>query len=280
MKKNILQWALGLVILTNSSYLIAEASDDSVSLLNFANGDRYEGNVKNGQKHGRGSYTWSNGDQYIGDYVLDQRTGQGTYIWKNKDRYEGEFVNGIRTGQGKLILSSGTSYEGEFLNDQWHGRGILNFQNGNQYEGTFEQGAQNGLGVFTWSNGDKYIGEFKKGQRHGRGEITKPDGTRFIGYYKNNTRDGIGISFNKEKPTQASEFQIWNNGNLDKYFAVKDQDICKLRLTNQEWVFLGEKCVDGWAHGFGNAVTKDGSLIILDKRFVLGHPVEGGIRPL
>jgi len=38
-------------------------------VINYTNGDRYDGEVKDGNKHGKGVYTWANGDRYDDDFT-------------------------------------------------------------------------------------------------------------------------------------------------------------------------------------------------------------------
>jgi hypothetical protein len=42
-------------------------------------GDHYQGEFKNGLKHGFGMYFFSNGDKYVGEYQYGKREGKGTY---------------------------------------------------------------------------------------------------------------------------------------------------------------------------------------------------------
>lgn len=37
----------------------------------FANGNKYDGEFKEGRYDGKGVFTWANGDYYDGDWVLD-----------------------------------------------------------------------------------------------------------------------------------------------------------------------------------------------------------------
>jgi hypothetical protein len=46
-------------------------------------GDYYQGEFKNGLKHGFGTYFFSNGDKYIGNYQYGKREGKGTYSFSN-----------------------------------------------------------------------------------------------------------------------------------------------------------------------------------------------------
>ena len=76
--------------------------------------DRYEGQMNNGKRTGKGAYTWADGGKYVGDFVNDNSHGKGTRTWARGDRYEGDFVNDKRTGKGIYICRSGQRYTGDF----------------------------------------------------------------------------------------------------------------------------------------------------------------------
>eukprot|EP01031_Cornospumella_fuschlensis_P024823 gene24823-29997_t len=46
-------------------------------MFTWANGNKYEGDLKNNKKHGKGVYTWANGDKYDGDWKDDFMHGSG-----------------------------------------------------------------------------------------------------------------------------------------------------------------------------------------------------------
>ena len=70
----------------------------NIETINYASGDIYVGELRNGELNGQGTYTNANGDVYVGEFRDDQRNGQGAYtfadgrvdngIWNN-----GEFVS-------------------------------------------------------------------------------------------------------------------------------------------------------------------------------------------
>ena len=41
--------------------------------------DKYEGQFKDGKRHGRGTFTHANGDKYEGQFKDDLKNGLGTY---------------------------------------------------------------------------------------------------------------------------------------------------------------------------------------------------------
>ena len=76
------------------------------STLKFANGDKYEGELKGKKKHGYGVFTWADGSTFRGDWKDDKKHGHATFVdvkgvelsgyWKN-----GEFeqIANTRTDQ-------------------------------------------------------------------------------------------------------------------------------------------------------------------------------------
>ncbi|CAF1143153.1 unnamed protein product [Adineta steineri] len=51
-------------------------------------GNKYEGEMKGGKKHGKGQIEYANGGKYTGEWIEGNRTGHGIYIFDNGDRYE------------------------------------------------------------------------------------------------------------------------------------------------------------------------------------------------
>jgi hypothetical protein len=44
-------------------------SSEKGKLISFLNGDEYEGQIQNGQRHGKGVYRFSTGAVFEGDFV-------------------------------------------------------------------------------------------------------------------------------------------------------------------------------------------------------------------
>ena len=51
-------------------------------------------------------HIWPNGDKYEGEWFDDQKHGQGTFTWSDGDNCEGERNEGKKEGKGKFILHS------------------------------------------------------------------------------------------------------------------------------------------------------------------------------
>ncbi len=115
-------------------------------VLIAGNGDRYEGEMKNYCKHGRGKVVMQDGI-YDGEFINDERSGYGVHTWTDGEVQEGIWKNDVRNGPGKWTLKN----EGTF-------------------EGTFKDGAAHGLGTFKWTNGDSYTGNWVRCKQKGHCE--------------------------------------------------------------------------------------------------------------
>ncbi len=89
----------------------------------FANGDRYEGGYKDGMMHGRGSVVWANGNRYEGEFEDHKKHGRGVFLWLNGDRYEGDWRNGKAHGRGTHYFADGRECEGDWREDNLIGKG-------------------------------------------------------------------------------------------------------------------------------------------------------------
>lgn len=153
----------------------------------------YDGEWKNGMRHGYGIIE-GNGEKYEGNFKNGNFSGHGTYSFNNGDKYEGDFEKGMYNGTGMFYFASGDKYIGNFSNNEMYGQGIYYFANGNRYEGHFENGWINGYGTGYYADGMKHVGYFKDGNRHGKG-TTYFDGGRFEGNFSDEKAEGIGTFY-------------------------------------------------------------------------------------
>ena len=86
--------------------------------LNYSDGSRYEGEHRDGKRHGRGTYIWADGNRYEGEWHEDKMHGQGTMTWHYGDQYEGEYRDGRRHGRGAYTWADGRRFDGEWRNDE------------------------------------------------------------------------------------------------------------------------------------------------------------------
>jgi len=85
-------------------------------------GNKYEGEWKNDQMHGQGTYYFSNGNRYTGQWQKDNMSGLGTMVYSNNDRYEGEWQNGDRHGKGSYYYYiTGGVEKGRWKYDEFEG---------------------------------------------------------------------------------------------------------------------------------------------------------------
>ncbi|KAL4461520.1 hypothetical protein ABPG74_016144, partial [Tetrahymena malaccensis] len=210
--KNILN-KLGNYIYKYSQYDDKDAV--KLGLYQLKNGDVYQGQWKNGLRHGRGKLLYKNGSVYEGYWEKNIANGYGRFIdrdgnvyegqckngnshgfgicnYANGAQYIGEWVDNKKTGNGIEKFPDGASYEGQFLEDKKNGEGKLILPNGEQYEGQFINNIFHGFGMYTWNDNSFYIGEWKDNQTDGQGQYKWPDGRQYIGTYKKNKNCGYG----------------------------------------------------------------------------------------
>jgi hypothetical protein len=123
---------------------------------NFANGKgvatgtaRYDGEFRNGMKHGHGVKTWPSGDRYEGQFHDDKKQGFGIYTWGPGtawagERYEGQFVADQRQGSGTYTWPNGDRYEGVWDKDQRLGYSVMEIRR-QQAKAAREQAFKSGV---------------------------------------------------------------------------------------------------------------------------------------
>ena len=123
--------------------------------IEYDGGDVYEGETRNGKRHGKGKYTWADGDTYEGDWKDGKRCGRGKVIQYGK------------SPSGETYMKY--SYDGEWLDSKEHGHGIC-------VEGDF--GMEKMDKVFE--------GEWGNGKRQGRfvWYLTNSKGGRYMDFYE------------------------------------------------------------------------------------------------
>jgi len=57
-------------------------------------GNKYVGELRNGKKHGQGTYTYADGDKYVGEFRNDKYNGQGTVTYADGRIKEGIWKDG------------------------------------------------------------------------------------------------------------------------------------------------------------------------------------------
>lgn len=106
-------------------------------------GGKYAGDLKDGVRHGKGTYRWPSGQKYVGEWKNGEINGKGIITYQEPDlpkedpnyrnankQYEGEFKNGLFDGHGKLSRWNGDTYTGSFASDKFHGPGTWQTHDG------------------------------------------------------------------------------------------------------------------------------------------------------
>jgi len=76
--------------------------------------DKYEGDLKDDEPHGKGTQFYQNGDKYIGDFKNGLKHGHGMYYYANGDKYSGKFEFDEFSGYGIYTSIIGETYKGNF----------------------------------------------------------------------------------------------------------------------------------------------------------------------
>ncbi|KAF8571619.1 hypothetical protein P879_04006, partial [Paragonimus westermani] len=141
--------------------------------LIMADGSHYTGQFEYGEISGIGTqYYASTGNTYEGKFCLGERQGQGIMRYKNGSAYCGEWVANARQGQGTLFDTEGGCYCGRFWANKKAGTG--RYRNGKiLYDGDWCDNLFDGLGKLEFSTGQTYEGCFHAGKPHGHGTLMR-----------------------------------------------------------------------------------------------------------
>ena len=75
-------------------------------------GDVYQGEWKQGYRHGLGTYVFANGNRHIGEWINDKTFGPGTLIYANGQKYKGGLINFEKNGKGTFYFLDGDIWDG------------------------------------------------------------------------------------------------------------------------------------------------------------------------
>jgi hypothetical protein len=156
---------------------------------------QYQGEFRDGLKHGAGTYSWEGGDRYEGDFADDRPSGKGKWRFSTGDTYEGEVKAGTIVGRGTYTTKGGDSFTGSFVDGKMHGVGVYRFASGDRYEGEMSAGVMNGKGRYITKAGDKIEAPFVAGRATGRGSYTFSNGDRYEGDLLEGALTGNGVYF-------------------------------------------------------------------------------------
>ena len=118
-------------------------------VIDWSDGERYEGSYVNGERQGTWTFIWEDGTRDVGPYVNGQRHGNWTESYADGSRGEGPYVNGERHGTWTIFREDGDVGRevGPYVNGERHGvwtgydqsgnrMGTVRFENGRQVGGS------------------------------------------------------------------------------------------------------------------------------------------------
>lgn len=180
-------------------------------------GIRYEGDWRDGKRHGFGVSTQASRFQCtelsrhvsprsrtshaplptdVGYWESDKKHGRGRQTWEDGSSYDGMWEAGQKQGYGVYSWQDGERYEGEWRADEEHGRGVYRWSSGDVYNGEWEAGAKHGYGVHVWGEGpwkgDRYEGQWRSDTQNGEGTYRWNDGRVYQGGWLAHKRHGFG----------------------------------------------------------------------------------------
>lgn len=165
---------------------IRDGKPNGTGSLTRANGDVYEGEWKDGRVNGTATCTYANGDVYEGEWKDSKRNGTGTCTYANGDVYEGEWKDGKINGTGVKTAASGTISDGEWIDGNFVRGTKTQASNGTVFEGSWDVGTGYfSSGKATAENGNIYEGTWDVTTgSFANGTVTYANGDVFEGSLK------------------------------------------------------------------------------------------------
>ena len=136
--------------------LFSELEGAKKETIEYSEGDwkTFEGFTVDGTPNGLGTVKFVNGDKYDGELRNGQIEGSGIMTFNgqnNKESYTGEFKDGKRHGRGKLIFRNGNYYDGEMAFDKYQGNGTYAWPTGHMYIGEWVDDNRTGYGKYVYN---------------------------------------------------------------------------------------------------------------------------------
>jgi len=170
-------------------------------ILTFPSGDKYVGGFKRHLFEGKGTYYYANGDRYEGPWRHGEKHGEaGTFVRaKDGTTLVVDWSHDKANGIGKCTYGNGATFVGLYKDDVKEGEGTYQAPSGDVYRGEFQQDRIMGKGLFIdKKNNASYSGQFanskRKGRSDDRSEFTLHHGLYGdFGYKGGESYGGIGV---------------------------------------------------------------------------------------
>ena len=89
-----------------------------IETIEYPDGSKYIGDLKDGKPHGKGISTFPDGTMYEGNWVVGKRDGLGIMTYPNRIIYDGLWKNDKKHGKGIMTFPDDTKEELEFNEDE------------------------------------------------------------------------------------------------------------------------------------------------------------------
>ena len=133
---------------------------------------KYVGTFSDDYPNGNGILeNYENGTKYNGEILNGKKNGKGVLEFKDGTIYEGDFKNDAYEGMGVIKFPNNTKYEGEFHEGKIKGKGKFTWEDGKIYEGEYEDFMKKGFGKYYWDENKYYIGQWLNNKLHGKGTL-------------------------------------------------------------------------------------------------------------
>ncbi len=202
----------------------------------------YEGDIKNGKRHGMGVFVYKTGATYNGQWQEDSLCGLGTLVYPNKTTLNGKWY----TKHGDLKWFEGT----------------VKYRTGNRYEGSchyvkkMKSYVRSGHGKLICKNGDIYDGHWQCNNKDGKFVIVKQGHIGFYeGRYEKNqktTYDWYLIKDNFKIPLTVKDNRIVGCWDTNKFKRIVKESEEKRYLNGN--IYKGELdkfIIKSDRHGYG-----------------------------
>lgn len=225
---------------------------DGYGKMNYKGGLIYEGEWKQGYRHGKGIFKDSNHPQYFFSGIFKDNYPNGigiTVTNDSPDTLSGNFVSGYKHGFIKKTSPNGTVVWQKYKVDTLEydhltkidsgycvngncktGKGKMFRSDGVLFEGDIKNGMADGMGTFTFKDGT-HTGEAKNNKRNGVGKTVWSDGHFYVGNYKDDIRSGEGTMQFSENEYYKGHFENGRYNGLGK-FHFKDGSTYEGNYTN------------------------------------------------
>eukprot|EP01088_Endostelium_zonatum_P006125 TRINITY_DN1822_c0_g2_i1.p1 TRINITY_DN1822_c0_g2~~TRINITY_DN1822_c0_g2_i1.p1 ORF type:complete len:929 (-),score=281.68 TRINITY_DN1822_c0_g2_i1:389-3175(-) len=180
------------------------------TLKSDSTGKIYMGEWVKGYKEGHGVMDYGNGERYEGGWKGGKKNGQGTWVGRDKSevRYVGGWKDGKKEGSGRCEYADGSLYDGMWKEGKRQGNGRMEYSNGEVYVGQWKGGKENGAGVYQYGkNGAVEVtGKWSKGMLEGKVVMGKSGGGE-ADKVTGNCKDGL-VSVSMMGGTLVAEIEV------------------------------------------------------------------------